>query len=75
MKKTEQASAKKSVKKRTLNLGGKPGQSGAAFNQQDPQRRLGNFTTAGEHSRVGARGGRIIGQTKRKNRTDKKGGK
>ncbi|HYH66954.1 MAG TPA: hypothetical protein VD866_19825 [Urbifossiella sp.] len=25
---------------------------GAAFNDQDPERRLGGYTTAGEHSRV-----------------------
>ncbi|MBX9677368.1 MAG: hypothetical protein K2X38_01305 [Gemmataceae bacterium] len=28
----------------------KPGSSGAAFQEQDPKRRIGNFETAGEHA-------------------------
>ena len=45
--------------------------SGAPFNEQDPKRRLGNFTGAGEHARQGSRTAGIIGQTKRRNNTDK----
>ncbi len=48
---------------------------GAPPNEQDPKRRLGNFTTAGEHARQGGRSTGIVGQTKQKNKTDKKGGK
>jgi hypothetical protein len=46
--------------------------SGAALNEQDPKRRLGNFTGAGEHARQGGRTSGIVGQTKQRNRTDKK---
>jgi hypothetical protein len=42
-------------------------------NDQDVKRRLGNFTTAGEHARQGGRTTGIVGQTKQKNSTDKKG--
>lgn len=45
---------------------------GAPPNQQDSKRRLGNFTTAGEHARQGGRSTGIVGQTKQKNKTDKK---
>jgi hypothetical protein len=45
---------------------------GAPFNEQDPKRRLGNFTGAGEHARQGGRTTGIVGQTKSKNKTDKK---
>lgn len=31
---------------------GTQGDAGAAFSEQDPQRRLGNYETAGEHSFV-----------------------
>jgi len=44
---------------------GTPGQ------EQDLQRRLGNFTTKGEHARVGGRGG-IVGQTTKDFGTDNK---
>ncbi|QDU29122.1 hypothetical protein ETAA8_42290 [Anatilimnocola aggregata] len=47
-------------------------QNGAPPNQQDIKRRLGNFTTAGEHARQGGRTAGIVGQTKQKNHTDKK---
>jgi hypothetical protein len=46
--------------------------SGAAVNEQDPKRRLGNFGGAGEHPRQGGRTSGIVGQTKQRNRTDKK---
>ena len=46
--------------------------SAAPFNEQDPKRRLGNFGGAGEHPRQGGRTSGIVGQTKQRNRTDKK---
>ena len=61
--------AKATVKKRSLNA--KPA-AGAPTTEQDPKRRLGNFTGAGEHARQGSRTAGIVGQTKRKNRTDKR---
>jgi hypothetical protein len=45
--------------------------SGAPFTEQDPKRRLGNFSGAGEHARQGGRGTGIVGQTKQRNHTDK----
>ncbi len=63
--------AKSSVKKRTLNAVKNHGSRGAPFNEQDPQRRLGNFVSAGEHARHGGRGTGIVGQRKDKSRTDK----
>ena len=42
------------------------GPTGAPFNEQDPKRRLGNFSGAGEHARQGSRTAGIVGQTKRK---------
>lgn len=45
---------------------------GAPTTDQDAKRRLGNFTTAGEHARQGGRSTGIVGQTKQKNKTDKK---
>jgi hypothetical protein len=62
--------------KRTLNQStGQPKSgkkiAGAPFNEQDPKRRLGNYTTAGEHARQGGRTSGIVGQTKQQNKTDK----
>jgi hypothetical protein len=62
-----QASAKSS---RQSSLSKKP--VGAPFNEQDPKRRLGNFTGAGEHARQGSRTAGIVGQTKKRNHTDRK---
>lgn len=71
-KKTSKAAkpAKASVKRRarTVTDGQMAGNS-IPGGEQDVKRRLGNFTTAGEHARVGGRGG-IVGQTTKKNRTD-----
>ena len=65
---------KASAKKRTLNASGAGKKSGGApFNEQDPKRRLGNFVGAGEHARQGGRQAGIVGQTRQKNRTDKRG--
>jgi hypothetical protein len=38
--------------------------------EQDPRRRLGNFTGAGEHARIGGRTSGIVGQTTKRSRTD-----
>jgi hypothetical protein len=50
----------------------KPGAPSAPGQEQDAQRRLGTFTTAGEHARVGSRTAGIVGQTKRAFKTDNK---
>jgi hypothetical protein len=39
--------------------------------EQDSQRRLGNFTGAGEHARIGGRTSGIVGQTTKRRKTDK----
>ena len=46
--------------------------SGDPFSNQDSKRRLGTFTGTGEHPRQGGRSTGIVGQTKQKNKTDKK---
>jgi hypothetical protein len=53
---------------RQSSLSKKP--TGAPFSEQDPKRRLGSFTGAGEHARQGSRSAGMAGQTKRRNRTD-----
>ena len=68
---TPKNSTKPTVSKRTLNTGQEP-PAGAPFNEQDPKRRLGNFSTAGEHARQGGRQSGLVGQTKQKFSTDKK---
>jgi len=60
------ASAK--TKSRQSSLSKKP--IGAPLNEQDPKRRLGNFSGAGEHPRKGSRTAGIVGQTKKRNHTD-----
>jgi hypothetical protein len=67
--------AKKSTGKKRSKKSPLKADSGAPFNEQDPKRRLGNFTTAGEHARQGGRTSGIVGQTKQRNRTDKGGKK
>jgi hypothetical protein len=65
--------AKPTVKKRTLNPSGTGRMvRGAPATDQDSKRRLGNFEGAGEHARVGGRTTGIVGQTKAKNKTDKR---
>jgi hypothetical protein len=65
--------AKPSTKKsRSLNAPGKGKATGDPATNQDVKRRLGNFSGAGEHARQGGRTSGIVGQTKRKNRTDNK---
>lgn len=65
------ATVKSSVRRRLRLVDGDQ-QATAAFpgSEQDQRRRLGNFTGAGEHARVGGRGG-IVGQTTKQSRTDK----
>jgi hypothetical protein len=72
-KKAARSPVKSTVKKRSLNA--KPGaakSAGDPFNDQDAQRRLGNFESAGEHARVGGRTSGIVGQTKQRFKTDKR---
>jgi hypothetical protein len=65
-------SAKSSVRRRTRTVAGseKP-THGVPGSEQDPRRRLGNFATAGEHARIGGRTTGIVGQSKKRFRTDK----
>lgn len=65
-KKKSKPSVKATVKKRSLNVGKTKGGKGAPFNDQDVQRRLGNFEGAGEHARVGGRTTGIVGESKKK---------
>jgi hypothetical protein len=69
MKKTNSARKKKTVTKNQK----KTVKHGAPFSEQDPKRRLGNFSGMGEHPRQGGRTSGIVGQTKQRNRTDKRG--
>jgi hypothetical protein len=62
-------------KKSHRKINAKDKQSGAPTNEKDVKRRLGNFSGAGEHPRQGGRTSGIVGQTKRRNKTDKKGPK
>lgn len=66
------ATVKPTVKKRTLNWTGAQLEQGAPASEQDPKRRLGSFTGAGEHSRLGGRTSGIVGQTTKRGRTDKR---
>jgi hypothetical protein len=73
MAKKSMSGAKPTVKKRTLNPSGTGRMvRGAPATDQDTKRRLGNFNTAGEHARVGGRTTGIVGQTKQKNKSDKR---
>lgn len=67
--KKRKAATKKNAKQQ---LSGAPVGSGASFQEQDPKRQLGNFTSAGEHARQGGRTSGIVGQTKQRNKTDKR---
>ena len=64
------AKASGTTKSRQSSLAKKP--VGAPLNEQDPKRRLGNFSGAGEHPRKGGRTTGIVGQTKQRLRSDKK---
>ncbi|MGE0755566.1 MAG: hypothetical protein AB7F89_19125 [Pirellulaceae bacterium] len=63
---------KSSVKRRTVNrVSGSSSGGGAPTQEQDVKRRLGNFTGAGEHARVGGRTSGIVGQRKDAFKTNK----
>jgi len=66
------SAVKPTVKKRTLNWTGAAKATGAPASEQDPKRRLGDFTGAGEHARQGGRTSGIVGQTTKRGRTDKR---
>lgn len=66
------SAVKPTVKKRTLNWTGAAVSRGAPASEQDPKRRLGDFTSAGEHARQGGRTSGIVGQTTKKLHTDKR---
>lgn len=69
-KKKRGGTAKSSVRRRTrLVEGGQKPSEGVLGSEHDPKRRLGNFESAGEHARVGGRGG-IVGQRTKQFRTD-----
>ena len=65
--------AKASVKKRSRVVAGSQtvGKS-IPGGEQDVKRRLGNFSSAGEHPRIGGRTSGIVGQTTKRSRTDKR---
>jgi hypothetical protein len=65
--------AKSTVKRRSRNVGSKQIPTKAMpGSEQDSKRRLGNFTSAGEHARIGGRTSGIVGQTTKRGRTDKR---
>jgi hypothetical protein len=74
MKKSKQsATVKSSVKRRSVNAGASIQPAGKMPGQeQDTQRRLGQFEGTGEPPRKGARTAGIVGQTTKRSRTDKK---
>jgi hypothetical protein len=64
--------AKSSVRRRSrLVSGSEVPTSGVPGSEQDPRRRLGDFTGSGEHARVGGRTSGIVGQTTKQLHTDK----
>lgn len=75
MAKKKSAPKKAVSKKRGQRANSAKQEGGASFYEQDPKRRLGNFTGAGEHARKGGRTAGIVGQTKQRNHTDRSGKK
>src|SRR5688500_18258384 len=74
-KKLKRSPLKSSVKRRTLNQTAGSQQAtkkGTPGQEQDPQRRLGNFSGKGEHARIGGRTSGIVGQTTKDFGTDNK---
>lgn len=71
-KKLKRATTKSSVKRRSLNRGGEKPADGAPAQQQDAKRRMGTFSSAGEHARVGGRTSGIVGQTTKRFGTQKR---
>jgi hypothetical protein len=68
------STAKASVKRRSVNAvtTGQKASKGVPGQEQDAKRRLGNFSTMGEHARVGGRTSGIVGQTTKDFGTDNK---
>lgn len=65
--------AKASVKNRSrLVAGRQTAGKTVPGGEQDIKRRLGNFSAAGEHPRIGGRTSGIVGQTTKRGRTDKR---
>ena len=71
-KRQKRSMLKSSVKRRTINQTASSARSGLPGQEQDPQRRLGNFTGRGEHARIGGRTSGIVGQTTKDFGTDNK---
>jgi hypothetical protein len=65
------APRKATGKKQSTKLPAAKKSKGAPFSEQDPKRRLGNFSGAGEHPRQGGRTSGIVGQTTKRTHTDK----
>jgi hypothetical protein len=72
IKKQKRSPLKSSVKRRTLNQSASQPSKGSPGQQQDPKRRLGNFSGKGEHARIGGRTSGIVGQTTKDFGTDNK---
>jgi hypothetical protein len=72
IKRQKRSTLKSSVKRRTLDQTAASARAGMPGQQQDPLRRLGNFTGRGEHARVGGRTSGIVGQTTKDFGTDNK---
>jgi hypothetical protein len=65
--------AKSSVKRRQRSVAsGQTPTPSIPGGEHEPQRRLGNFQTAGEHARVGGRTSGIVGQTTKRFHTDER---
>lgn len=61
----QKAEPVKSKKQRSINAQPeRPMSQGLPGHQQDPKRRLGNFTGTGEHARQGGRQNGLVGQRK-----------
>jgi hypothetical protein len=62
----------KAKESRSLNATSTKPSAGEPATNQDAKRRLGNFSTAGEHARQGGRTSGIVGQKKSQSHTDKR---
>jgi len=67
LKSTVKSSARRRAR---LVTGSQAASSGGPGSDHDPKHGPGNFESAGEHARVGGRGTGIVGQTKRRFRTE-----
>lgn len=68
----KRSTLKSSVKRRMLNQTAASTRTGMPGQEQDPKRRLGNFSGRGEHARIGGRTSGIVGQTTKDFGTDNK---